>query len=382
MIEKKFSIILICVLLVAVCVAQENQDETELLPEPVCLDGKSVYINRFGKVILQTPFQYKMFANDAFSEGLAGFVENGKYGFIDETGKVVIKPSFDYIGKFSEGLAEIQINEKAGFVDKTGKIIVEPQYHFVSPFTNGFSLVRVEDGPDKKNILGIIFRVAEMTYKYGFLDKTGEIAVGKTKNKHIGKFDDADDFSEGLAPVKIDGKWGYVNEEEKMVIKRQFKEAKSFSEGLASATVDGENWGFIDKTGKFVIKPQFTDAEGFSEGLAAISTSKNGWGDWGFIDKSGNIVIKPTFFGVGNFHEGMVWLFFGRDGFGYADRTGKVVIEKLYSVSNFKNGIAAVSLPLFGKKFIRYGTSYIDKTGNFIWNAIEKNKMFTSSCDN
>ncbi|EOA6136260.1 WG repeat-containing protein, partial [Campylobacter coli] len=33
-----------------------------------------------------------------FSEGLAGVELNGKWGFIDKSGKIVIEPKFDDIG--------------------------------------------------------------------------------------------------------------------------------------------------------------------------------------------------------------------------------------------------------------------------------------------
>ena len=49
--------------------------------------------------------------------------QNGKYGFIDSTGKTVIAPQFDSAGLFSEGLARVQIGDKWGFIDKTGKML-------------------------------------------------------------------------------------------------------------------------------------------------------------------------------------------------------------------------------------------------------------------
>ena len=50
-------------------------------------------------------------------------------------------------------------------------------------------------------------------------------------------------------------------------ISPQFEEAEDFSEGLASVKVGGEDgkWGFIDKTGKMVINPQFDEVRYFSE---------------------------------------------------------------------------------------------------------------------
>src|SRR6218665_2038281 len=85
-----------------------------------------------------------------------------------------------------------------------------------------------------------------------------------------------------LVPVKIDGKWGYIDKNGKITIKPQFDEAQWFQEGLASVKLDGK-WGYIDKTGKMAIKPQFEDAQWFHEGLARIKLGSK----LGYIDKTG-----------------------------------------------------------------------------------------------
>ncbi len=233
----------------------------------------------------------------------------------------------------------------------------------------------IENGSDSEGLV---------KYKWGFIDKTGEVVVGKTKNKHVGKFEDADDFSEGLAAVKMGKKWGYIDTKDQIVIPYQFHEAKGFSESLAPATIDGQKWGFIDRTGHFVITPTFTAAEGFSEGLAAISTYMHGWNDWGFIDKSGKVVIEPTFYRADNFHEGLVRLFWGGDrGLGFGDRTRNVVIDgKFRAASDFENGVAWVYPSDYGEKYILYGGAYIDKTGRYLWNAKEENITSGSKCNN
>ncbi|EOH6548863.1 WG repeat-containing protein, partial [Campylobacter coli] len=51
---------------------------------------------------------------------------NGKYGFIDKSGKIIAKPKFDYGGYFSEGLASVGLNGKYGFIDKSGEFVIEP----------------------------------------------------------------------------------------------------------------------------------------------------------------------------------------------------------------------------------------------------------------
>ncbi|ENZ6116086.1 WG repeat-containing protein, partial [Campylobacter coli] len=63
-----------------------------------------------------------------FSEGLAKVKLNGKYGFIDKSGKIIAKPKFDYGEYFSEGLAGVKLNGRWGFMDKNGKIVIEPKF--------------------------------------------------------------------------------------------------------------------------------------------------------------------------------------------------------------------------------------------------------------
>src|SRR5262245_834004 len=49
------------------------------------------------------------------------------------------------------------------------------------------------------------------------------------------RFDEAGQFSEGLAPVRIGGKFGYVDTQGEVVIPPQFDFANPFSEGVAAA---------------------------------------------------------------------------------------------------------------------------------------------------
>lgn len=51
---------------------------------------------------------------------------DGKYGFIDRTGKIVIEPTFESVGIFAEGLADAKSGGKWGLIDRTGKLIWEP----------------------------------------------------------------------------------------------------------------------------------------------------------------------------------------------------------------------------------------------------------------
>ncbi len=97
-------------------------------------------------------------------------------------------------------------------------------------------------------------------------------------------------FSEGYAAALKDGRWGYVNEEGRVVIDFEYIDAREFSEGLAAVqTLQG--WGYVDASGRIVIAPHLAAARVFSEGLAPACNGTF----WGYLDRSGSWHIAPQF---------------------------------------------------------------------------------------
>jgi WG repeat protein len=72
------------------------------------------------EVAFEQPFE----VGGQFSEGLAVIGTGEKYGYIDKTSQVVIKPQFDWANAFSEGMACVTINSKEGFINQSGEIVV------------------------------------------------------------------------------------------------------------------------------------------------------------------------------------------------------------------------------------------------------------------
>lgn len=72
------------------------------------------------------------------------------------------------------------------------------------------------------------------------------------------------------------------------VIPPKFNAVLPFKEGLASVKIN-DYWGYIDKTGQTVIPPKFEKANSFKEGLALVKIGE----EWSYINKSGQKVFKP-----------------------------------------------------------------------------------------
>lgn len=138
-------------------------------------------------------------------------------------------------------------------------------------------------------------------------------------------------FSEGLARVCVNGfeLCTYINKNGETFIPPSIYGEENFSEGLAVVRIN-DNYGAIDKTGKIAITPQiqFQHINNFSEGLAGAEVIHGtGW-DGGFIDKTGKVVIGPQlprFWAARKFSEGLGRIF-SKEGGGFVDKTGKMVI--------------------------------------------------------
>ena len=62
---------------------------------------------------------------------------------------------------------------------------------------------------------------------------------------------------EGLRLVLKDGKYGYINSSDKIVIKLQFEDAYNFNtDGFATIKINGKK-GKINKTGKIVVPAEY-----------------------------------------------------------------------------------------------------------------------------
>lgn len=84
-----------------------------------------------------------------------------------------------------------------------------------------------------------------------FTDAHGFL-YGTTSTTEVSVFDDALPFSSGLAAVKRDGKWGYINHDFEFVIPCQYDKADSFNGSLAYVELSHANfkiYSYINKQG-------------------------------------------------------------------------------------------------------------------------------------
>ncbi len=307
-------------------------------------NGKYGYINAVGKVVIEPRFQRGEVQDGRhFQASLQAVWVNGKAGYIDASGKMVIAPQFDLARPFSEGLAPAREGEKPwkwGYIDKAGHWQIPPQFDDAYGFSESIAQVVVSG------------------HQVGYIDKSGAFRIPAQLRAYAPQHSS---FAEGFACVETNGKWGFIDTQGKVVIEARLGVASMFHDGLAVADIgekEARRSGFIDKSGAFAIEPQFLIAWQFSEGLARVRGKA---GVMQFIDKTGHVVFDvPRGQWAGEFSEGLVNIQLHDDKWGYVDQSGKWAIEpRFHWAEPFYKGLAKVA--------VDNKIGYINRDGHFVW---------------
>jgi hypothetical protein len=300
------------------------------------------------------------------------FVQNGRAGYIDRSGKVIIganlKDAADYnFGReFHDGLLEPSGIGEGRYFDATGKLIIDTGYYRAWDFSEGLAVAMRKDGE-----------------KWGYIDHSGKFTISPRFDTYPKGY--VYSFSDGLAMIEVAKKYGYIGRIGEFVIQPRFLHGTDFHEGLARVVVEGPcafygdgpcpdsqmlgggaqrkvlacKFTFIDKSGSIITAERFGYAKDFSEGLAPVMIRDK----WGYIDKSGRVVIGPKFDEAEPFSDGLARIKQG-ELFGYIDRQGAVVIPPQFKVADkFSDGLAPVSNTWDEKEFRHRDFYYINKAG-------------------
>ena len=253
--------------------------------------------------------------------------ENGKWGYKNSMGDIIVEPQYDWAGSFSEGIAAVGLIKndwtgkermQYGMINYKGDIVINPEYDHGYVYHGFFISDHVIIDRDGNTVRAKGNKKINGESYFHFLHLLGEsdlviVDCDKQVTKQrflmhldgtfVGQFDDYGfdiGFVDGLCRIrkihgmKKHGEWkelfGYIDMTGKIVIKPSFREAKDFSEGLAVAADKRWNYGYIDKLGKWVIKPHYSNAFSFHNGLAFVSKP----GFRGFVDKNDNPKILIT----------------------------------------------------------------------------------------
>ena len=265
-------------------------------------DSKRGVIDYFGKTILDLNYEE---IKNIYNEKYIVIKEQGNEKLVDRDGKVVLENTGNEIIGFSKNIQDdiiIKKDGKIGVINIEGKNIIEPQYEELEETKPGAYIAK-KDGKygviDSKNDKMLEFEYETINYyskadilvaqdkelkdyiidnKYEIktegilidLDEEKEyfeIRQGDSNKYYNFKFEEKlakdVDKSSTLFPIKKEGKYGFADEKDNIVIEPKYDEVtKQNAYGFSGIKKDGK-WGCIDKEGMIIQEPVYNLQEYF-----------------------------------------------------------------------------------------------------------------------
>lgn len=339
-----------------------------------------------GKAI--TAFVYGHIA-EQIGNGLIAAHKDGKYGYLDVTGREVIPFEYQVGPRFSGGYASIRRigGDQWGYIDTEGK------WYDSKPQTAGKDHVPVSSTSEKVASNNITTKTttnggadatveerkfaverksaAQYDFRQPYLSDTTKFMVLNT-DEFYGNTPEVSDVTDGVFCLRAKKGWNvYDVESGKWLFKEIVSgEAPKFSGGAATIKY-GQGYAIIYKDGTLKeLDSRWSSVSEFADGVATVkSNSADGTQSTFVIDITGakiwpNLTRNSAKFKsvsqlqIGTLSDGRRKYSSG-NGWGYIDEQGKIIIEPLadsYVAENFSEGYALIS----------QGRAYglIDKKGN------------------
>lgn len=181
--------------------------------------------------------------------------------------------------------------------------------------------------------------------RWGYVDLSGRKVIDY-------KYDEAQNFVDGVAMVRKGDSWGLINVRDDEVLKVKYDLIEKHSDKVYRVAQGGkhkdgvlmdEKYGFMSDKGKTILKPEYDEIGSFVNGMAFIKKGNT----YGYINEAIEVVIPCKFNAVGSYNkQGYVWVCSGAK---YA-KNGNTIVSGKFGIYDAK-GLAIIPV-----KYARVGT--------------------------
>lgn len=222
-------------------------------------------------------------------EGLFPIKQNGLWGFINNREEVVVDAKYKDAHCFHEGLAAVFETNVWKFINAKGDEIIRiPRGFEVGDFHNGVAVVSFSD---KDNVF----------VEHKLLRNGHYLVDGIEINLDVDCIYRVYHFHDGLAKVRVDDSWGFINMKGEIVISGIFENVSDFKDGYSKFLDNKEENVCLDKSGNLVVLGKietatfssiYCEAKHFSQGLYLLKRKEDGF--VGVVDRYSKTVIPFT----------------------------------------------------------------------------------------
>ena len=119
--------------------------------------------------------------------------------------------------------------------------------------------------------------------KYGFKDENNKIVIAP-------EYDYAFDFADGIAIVQRKGLWGFINAENKAITKCEYLKCGEF-DGNCAMVLTADGLGMCSLSGEIIVDPKFDDIEALDNGMFLVTKNYK----LGLYAPGKGLVLDPKF---------------------------------------------------------------------------------------
>jgi hypothetical protein len=244
------------------------------------------------------------------AQRLVPFREGDHWGFQERaTGEIIVNPIYNDVGDFRHNdLAEVRLDGKLGFIDSTGQLVIPMIYEDVRGWGS--------------------YYIVKRNGKWGYVDRNAKEIIPC-------RYDEIGFDVKGYIVAKGNGKYGMIDMKGDTILPFVYEYLTNDC-GQPMLFSAGKKYGAIDLTGKEAIPPVYDQLGCFWYNIApaciggAYNPKKYEWegGKWGYVDRAGKVVIPFIYDDLGEIYEGTIQA--KKDGkTGFLDTAGNVIANTM-----------------------------------------------------
>lgn len=238
----------------------------------VAVDGHDGFVDAAGTMVLEPRYEEAT----PFRDGIARVKRDGLWGLINRDGELIHDALYNRLGQIRDGACWAVQGDKCYVLAASGDVlagrwfdeILQADEDGMWPVRDGehWAFLRpdgslVATGLDGAMAFTEGLGRARRGDKWGFVNNRGEWRIEC-------KYADAWAFEEQRAAVRGELGWRFVDPDGQEYGPKTLPFGNRFRNGMAPVQMEGE-WGFLGMNGEVSIKPQFSWVGYFADGLAA-----------------------------------------------------------------------------------------------------------------
>lgn len=226
-----------------------------------------------------------------FKEGRAAVRYKNGYGFINTSGKLIINAKYSKVGSFANGRAMVQKERQCGYIDLYGKEVIPCKYSKCLDFNEGRAIVYkgyrkggLIDIDGKVLIKPSVSRLYDFNNGRGLVRNKDQNFIYITDQNRLydGSYEDAKKFTHGVAAVKVNNKWGIINQNGIEVIPPKYDKIEPFENGYARVRIKGFS-GLTNLKGEIIMDANYEYITYAGQGIFRVEKGDK----VGYFDMSG-----------------------------------------------------------------------------------------------